>query len=85
MALKYSFKLIFHKCLFDFMINTSPQASHSVNGREKCLKCDNFTSLIIKCQHGPVFWELYSCTGVSHGVHSNLHVNIFIFFVHFFC
>ena len=37
MALKYSFKLIFLKCLFDFMINTSPQASNSVNGREKCL------------------------------------------------
>ena len=35
MALKYSFKLFFLKCIFEFMINTAPQGSNGVNGREK--------------------------------------------------
>ena len=35
MALKYSFKLFFLKCIFEFKINTAPQGSNGVNGREK--------------------------------------------------
>ena len=35
MVLKYSFKLFFLKCIFEFMINTAPQGSNSVNGKEK--------------------------------------------------
>ena len=38
MALKYSFKLFFLKCIFEFMIKTPPQSSNSVNGREKYFK-----------------------------------------------
>ena len=34
-ALKYALKLIFFKCIFEFMINTAPQASNNVYGREK--------------------------------------------------
>ena len=34
MALKYSFKL-FLRCIFKFMINTAPQGSNSVNGRDR--------------------------------------------------
>ena len=34
-ALKYALKLIFLKCLFEFMINTAPPASNSVYGSEK--------------------------------------------------
>ena len=32
MAWKYSFKLFLLKCIFEFMINTAPQGSNSVNG-----------------------------------------------------
>ena len=39
--LKYAFKLIFLKCIFEFMINTAPTTSNSVHGREKCFKCNN--------------------------------------------
>ena len=46
MALKYSLKLIFLKCIFEFMINTAPQASNSVYAREKCLNSINFTQRI---------------------------------------
>ena len=35
MALKYSFKLFFLTFTFEFIINTAPQGSNSVNGREK--------------------------------------------------
>lgn len=36
MALKYAnLKLIFLERIFEFIINTAPQGSNSVNGREK--------------------------------------------------
>lgn len=41
MTLKYPFKLIVVKCIFEFFINTAPQASNSSYGREKCLNCNN--------------------------------------------
>ena len=55
MALKYSFKLFFLNCFFEFMIKTAPQGSNSVNGREKYFK------IIIKVRigqwsHGPGSW-----------------------------
>ena len=34
-ALKYALKLIFLKCIFEFMINTALPASNSIYGREK--------------------------------------------------
>ena len=33
--MKYALKLIFLKCVFEFMINTAPPPSNSVYGREK--------------------------------------------------
>ena len=38
MVLKYSFKLFFVKCTFEFMTITAPKRSNSVNGREKYFK-----------------------------------------------
>ena len=34
-ALKYALKLVFLKCVFEFMINTALPAENSVFGREK--------------------------------------------------
>ena len=42
MVLKYSFKLFFLKCIFEFMINTAPQGSNSVNGRENTSRLSIF-------------------------------------------
>jgi len=39
--LKYAFKLIFLKCIFEFIINTAPTTSNSVHSREKCFKYNN--------------------------------------------
>ena len=61
--MKYSFQLIFLKRIFDFTINTAPQASNGVYGRENCLKCDNFTTSFIQCQRGPMVWEMHSRSG----------------------
>ena len=47
MVLKDSFELFFLKCIFEFMINTAPQGSNSVNGREKYYKIINF--IAIRC------------------------------------
>ena len=62
MALKYSFKLFFLNCFFEFMIKTAPQGSNSVNGREKYFK------IIIKVRiaqwsHGPGSWGAGSNPG----------------------
>ena len=38
MILKFSFKLFFLKCIFEFMINVAPQGSSSFCGREKYFK-----------------------------------------------
>ena len=54
MALKYSFKLIFLKFIFESVINTPLQASNSVYGKENCSKCNNFTGSIIQWQRGLV-------------------------------
>ena len=56
MVLKYSFKLIFLKVIFECVINTALQASNSVYGREKCSKCNNFTGSIIQWESGLVVW-----------------------------
>ena len=42
MDLKYSFKLIFLKCIFEFMINIVPLATNSAYGKERCFKLTNF-------------------------------------------
>ena len=42
MVLKYSFKLFFLKCIFEFIINTAPEGSNTVNGRGKYFNTNNF-------------------------------------------
>ena len=54
MVLKYVLKLIFLKCIFEFMINTAPPALKSVCFRQKCLKYNSFTSVINLWQYGAV-------------------------------
>ena len=44
MALKYSLKLFFLKCIIEFMINTAPKSSNSVNDGEKYIKYINFNT-----------------------------------------
>ena len=49
--MKCALKLIFLKCIFEFMINTSPPASNSVYGREKLFWYDkiNFSNHVCHC------------------------------------
>ena len=54
MVLKYSFEVFFLKCIFEFMINTAPEGSNSVNGREKYFNTINFDELSAQWSHGPV-------------------------------
>ena len=52
-------KLVFLKCMFEFMVNTAPPTSNSVHGREKCFKCNNFSihhSFCI-CTWSNVAWQ----------------------------
>ena len=81
MALKYSLKLIFLKFIFEFMINTTPQASNSINGREKRYEFINFPSLTGQGTRGPAgVWEVQSRAGVNYCVFSAL----FFFSSYFF-
>ena len=67
MALKYALKLIFLKCIFEFMINTAPPTSNSIHGREKCFKYNDFNlpvpakSLFLNFVHFFlfVFWSFF--------------------------
>ena len=54
MALNCACKLIFLKCIFEFIINAAPLTSNSVHGREKCFKCNNFSVTIIHWLRGAV-------------------------------
>ena len=63
-------------------MNTAPQVSNRVYGREKYLNCNY--RINFQCQRGQVVWELYSRAGGSESVSSNLCVNNFFFFVDFF-
>ena len=40
--LEYAFKLIFLKCIFEFIIKTAPTTSNSFHSREKCFKYNNY-------------------------------------------
>ena len=68
------------------MINTTPQASNNVYGRDKCFKYINHTVRIVQWQQGPVVWEM-----TSRSVGSNLGVVIYFmrflytFFPTYFC
>ena len=60
MDLKYAFKLIFLKCIFEFMKNSDPPTSNSVHGREKCFKDDNVNGTIIRWLLGAMVKDLTS-------------------------
>ena len=49
--MKYALRLVFLKCIFEFMINTAPPASNSVYGREKLFWYDkiNFSNHVCHC------------------------------------
>ena len=77
MVLKYSFELFALKCIFEFMIDTAPWGSNSVNGREKCFNTINFVQLSAQWSHGPVvrgrafsLEEVGVQLGSNHGVSS---------------
>ena len=54
MALKYSFKLFFLKSIFEFIMNTAPQGSNSVNGGEKQFDTIKFQGCFVQASHGLV-------------------------------
>ena len=51
--MKYTLKLIFLKCIFEFMINTAPTASNSVYGREKLFWYDKINFSYHACADKP--------------------------------
>ena len=78
MALKYSLQLIFTKFIFEIMINTTPQASNSMNGREKWYEFINFPSLTGQGTRGPAgVWEVKSRAGVNYCVFSAFFFIVF--------
>ena len=81
MTLKYALKLIFLKCLFEFMINTAPPASNSVYGREKLFWYDkiNFSNHVCHC--GAVVKELLALADKPGSTPGDA---VFCFFVPFF-
>ena len=68
----------FLKFIFECVINTAPLASSSVYGREKWLKCHNFTGSIIQWQRGPVI-----CAGFSLNIFLYLVLDFFVPFFSF--
>ena len=81
MALKYALKLIFLKCIFEFMVNTAPPASNSVYGREKLFWYDkiNFSNHVCHC--GAVVKELLERADKPGSTPGDA---VFCFFVPFF-
>ena len=78
--MKYELKLIFLKCIFEFMMNTAPPASNSVYGREKLFWYDkiNFSYHAGHC--GAVVKELLARADKPGSTPGN---NVFCFFVPF--
>ena len=56
--MKYALKLIFLKCIFEFIINTAPPASNSVYGKEKLFWYDKINHSNQVCHCGAVVKEL---------------------------
>ena len=55
----------FLKFNLEFMINTAPQASNSMNGRKKYFMSVNFLLFIVQEKHGLVVWEQEVYHGIS--------------------
>ena len=60
--MKYALKLIFPKCIFEFMINTAPPALNSVYGREKLFWYEKiiFSNHAVFCFFVPFFFFVFS-------------------------
>ena len=56
--MKYAFKLIVLKCIFEFMINTAPPTAKSVYGSEKLFSYGKINSSNHVCHCGKVVKEL---------------------------
>ena len=80
MALKFSLKLTFLKCIFECMINTVLQASNSVYAKEKCLNSINFTRQIYQWPRDPVVLELPFREGSGYFRFFSIYIYIYIFF-----
>ena len=84
MTLKYPFKLIVVKCIFEFIINIAQlHKLQTVRMAEKNAWTVIIYGFNFQCQRGQVVSELYSRAGGSDSVSSNLCVDNFFFFVHF--
>ena len=57
-TMKHALKLIFLKCIFEFVINTAPTVSNSVYGREKLFWYDKINFSYHMCHCGAVVQEL---------------------------
>ena len=79
--MKYTLKLIFLKCIFEFMINTAPTASNSVYGREKLFWYDKINFSYHACHCGTVVKELLACADKPGSTPGDA---VFCFFVPFF-
>ena len=84
MALKCSFKLFFLKCVFEFMINTAPQGSNSVNGRVKYFKAINFKDLKLCSGHMAHWYEVSLFALEEVGVQVQIPMGLPAIFFRFF-
>ena len=77
--MKYALKLVFLKCIFEFMINTALPASNSFYGREKLFRCDkiNVSNHVYYC--GAVVKEFLA--GADKPGSTRDHVTAFHYFV----
>ena len=57
-----SLPLFLLKCTFEFILNTAPQGSNSVNGREKYFNTINFKFQTVQRTLGPVVWGVKTGT-----------------------
>ena len=85
MALKYSFKLVFLKCIFEFMLIELHKCQTA------CMAEKSALSVIILpiYQYSVASWPscvgtVFSCRRYSCCTGSNLCIHILVFFVHFF-
>ena len=60
-----SLPLVFLRCTFEFILNTAPQGSNSVNGREKQFNAIYFKFQTVQRTHGAVVWGVK--TGTTKG------------------
>ena len=59
------YRYFFLKGTFEFILNTAPQGSNSVNDREKYFNINNFKFQTVQRTHGPVVWGVK--TGTTQG------------------